>query len=120
MEELAAWQRAMRLAQELHTEPLVDVSAKGMRERRASMRLAQPQAWANLAGTWLLDPGASHHMVYKSCMSGSELEQMHQGPPISLATASGRITHTGRSLQPLGCLDHGSGASAWSSPAWGA
>ena len=63
MEELAAWQRAMRLAQELHGEPLVDVSANGMCERRASMRLAQPQARANLAGAWLLDSGASHHMV---------------------------------------------------------
>ena len=44
-----------------------------------------------LAGTWLLDSGASHHVVSKSNMSMQDVRSIHQGPPVTLSTANGRI-----------------------------
>ena len=77
LEELHAWQRAVRLAHELGTEQHLDITAEDLRARRDFMLASRPQGRANLAGTWLLDSGASRHMVSRACMSDQELQSVH-------------------------------------------
>ena len=58
---------------------------------------ARPLTAAAARGSWILDSGASEHLVGKSNLTKRDLREMtHGGPSITLSTANGHVERNAR------------------------